>query len=113
MGGLQQQFYELRGEVDRAVSTMNSLKKEKRFDELRAYKSDVKGLMNVKGRVRALERYLDNWRKKRDRLMRRTDISVMVKAEMLQDLEAERDKRLAFIPELRKKANVPIFQGGL
>ena len=45
--------------------------------------------------------------------MRRTDISVMVKAEMLQDLEAERDKRLAFIPELRKKANVPIFQGGL
>ncbi len=113
MGGLQQQFYELRGEVDRAVSTINSLKKEKRFDELRAYKSDVKGLMNVKGRVRALERYLDNWRKKRDRLMRRTDISVMVKAEMLQDLEAERDKRLAFIPELRKKANVPIFQGGL
>ena len=113
MGGLQQQFYELRGEVDRAVSTMNSRKKEKRFDELRAYKSDVKGLMNVKGRVRALERYLDNWRKKRDRLMRRTDISVMVKAEMLQDLEAERDKRLAFIPELRKKANVPIFQGGL
>jgi hypothetical protein len=113
MGGLQQQFYELRGEVDRAVTTINSLKKEKRFDELRAYKSDVKGLMNVKGRVRALERYLDNWRKKRDRLMRRTDISVMVKAEMLQDLEAERDKRLAFIPELRKKANVPIFQGGL
>ena len=113
MGGLQQQFYELRGEVDRAVSTINNLKKEKRFDELRAYKSDVKGLMNVKGRVRALERYLDNWRKKRDRLMRRTDISVMVKAEMLQDLEAERDKRLAFIPELRKKANVPIFQGGL
>ena len=113
MGGLQQQFYELRGEVDRAVATMNSLKKEKRFDELRAYKSDVKGLMNVKGRVRALERYLDNWRKKRDRLMRRTDISVMVKAEMLQDLEAERDKRLAFIPELRKKANVPILQGGL
>jgi len=113
MGGLQQQFYELRGEVDRAVATINSFKQEKRFDELRAYKSDVKGLMNVKGRVRALERYLDNWRKKRDRLMRRTDISVMVKAEMIQDLEAERDKRLAFIPELRKKANVPILQGGL
>ena len=113
MGGLQQQFYELRGEVDRAVSTINNLKREKRFDELRAYKSDVKGLMNVKGRVRAMERYLDNWRRRRDRLMRRTDISVIVKAEMLQDLEAERDKRLAFIPELRKKANVPILQGGL
>ena len=30
-----------------------------------------------------------------------------------QELEAERDRRLAFIPELRKKANVPILQGGL
>jgi hypothetical protein len=113
MGGLQQQFYELRGEVDSAVQTLNSLRKQRRFDELGAYKSDVKGLMNVKGRVRAMERYLANWRNKRDRLMRRTDISVIVKAEMLQELEAERDRRLAFIPELRKKANVPILQGGL
>ena len=113
MGGLQQQFYELRGEVDSAVQTLNSLRKQRRFDELAAYKSDVKGLLNVKGRVRAMERYLDNWRNRRDRLMRRTDISVLVKAEMLQELEAERDKRLAFIPELRKKANVPILQGGL
>jgi len=113
MGGLQQQFYELRGEVDSAVQTLNSLRKQRRFDELGAYKSDVKGLLNVKGRVRAMERYLANWRNKRDRLMRRTDISVIVKAEMLQELEAERDKRLAFIPELRKKANVPILQGGL
>ncbi len=113
MGGLQQQFYELRGEVDSAVQTLNSLRKQKRFDELGAYKSDVKGLLNVKGRVRAMERYLANWRNRRDRLMRRTDISVLVKAEMLQELEAERDKRLAFIPELRKKANVPILQGGL
>ena len=113
MGGLQQQFYELRGEVDSAVQTLNSLRKQGRFDELKAYKSDVKGLINVKGRVRALERYLANWRKRRDRLMNRTDISVLMKAELLQDLETERDRRLAFIPELRKKANVPLLQGGL
>ena len=36
-----------------------------------------------------------------------------MKAELLQDLETERDRRLAFIPELRKKANVPLLQGGL
>jgi len=113
MGGYQQQFYELRGEVDSAVQTLNSLRKQKRFDELAAYKSDVKGLINVKGKVRSMERYLANWRNKRDRLMRRTDISVIVKAELLQDLEMERDIRLAFVPELRKKANVPILQGGL
>ena len=90
MGGYQQQFYELRGEVDSAVQTLNSLRKQKRFDELAAYKSDVKGLIKVKGKVRALERYL--WQigeTERDRLMRRTDISVIVKAELLQDLEME------------------------
>jgi hypothetical protein len=113
MGGYQQQFYELRGEVDSAVQTLNSLRKQKRFDELAAYKSDVKGLLKVKGKVRAMERYMSNWRNKRDRLMRRTDISVMVKAELLEDLEMEMKKRLAFVPELRKKANVPILQGGL
>ena len=113
MGGYQQQFYELRGEVDSAVQTLNSLRKQKRFDELAAYKSDVKGLIKVKGKVRAMERYMANWRNRRDRLMRRTDISVMVKADLLEELETEMKIRLAFVPELRKKANVPILQGGL
>ena len=45
--------------------------------------------------------------------MRRTDISVMVKADLLEELETEMKIRLAFVPELRKKANVPILQGGL
>ena len=52
-------------------------------------------------------------RNRRDRLMRRTDISVMVKADLLEELETEMKIRLAFVPELRKKANVPILQGGL
>ena len=88
---------------------MNSLKKEKRFDELRAYKSDVKGLMNVKGRVRALERYLDNWRKRRDRLLRNENMSVIAKSDKLREMELERDRRLAFVPELRKKASIPVI----
>jgi len=65
-GGLQQQFYELRFEVDRATQTLNSLRKQGRMDELDAYRSNTKGVLQVKGQVRALERYMDNWRKKRD-----------------------------------------------
>ena len=82
-GGYQQQFYELRGEVDRAVATINSLQKQQRFDELSAYRSNMQGVLNVKGQVRAIERYLDNWRKRRDRLMRDENISVSVKSDML------------------------------
>ena len=50
---------------------------------------------------------MENWRRQRDRLLRRTDISPMVKADMLRELEARRDKRLAIVPALRQKADVP------
>jgi hypothetical protein len=113
MGGLQQQFYELRGEVNKVTQTMNSLKKQKRFDELATYRANNQGTMNVENQVRSMERYLDNYRKKRDAIMRREDVSVSVKQGLLEDLVLERDKRLAFVPELRKKANVPIFTGNL
>jgi len=108
-GGLQQQFYELRSEVDKAVNTMNALKKQKRFDELSAYRSNMKGVVGVKGQVRALERYLDNWRKRRDRLLRNENMSVIAKSDKLREMELERDRRLAFVPELRKKARVPVI----
>ena len=108
-GGLQQQFYELRGEVDKAVATINSLKRDQRFDELSAYRSNMKGVIGVKGQIRALERYLDNWRKRRDRLMRNENISVIAKSDRLIEMKLERDKRLAFVPELRKRAEIPVI----
>ena len=107
-GGLQQQFYELRGEVDRAVATINSLKKEKRFDELSAYRTNRKGVLDIKGQVRALEKYLANFRERRNRLLRNENISVVEKSERLRQMEIERDKRLAFLPELRKRAELPV-----
>ena len=112
-GGLQQQFYDLRNEVDRAVQTMNKLKKSGRFDELQAYRTNMQGVLNVKGQIRAIEKYMDNWRKRRDVLLARTDINPLVKAELLEQLEMERDKRLSIITELKKKANVPAYQMGL
>ena len=108
-GGLQQQFYELRGEVDKAVATINSLKRDQRFDELSAYRSNMKGVIGVKGQIRALERYLDNWRKRRDRLMRNENISVIAKSDRLIEMKLERDRRLAFVPELRKRAEIPVI----
>ena len=109
-GGLQQQFYELRNEVNTVVQSMNLLRKQKRFDEYSAYRQNMKGVLSIKQQVRAMEKYLDNYRRKRDRILSRTDISPLQKANMLETLEIERDKRLAFVPELRKQANIPIFR---
>ena len=107
MGGYQQQFYKLREEVNTAVTTMNSLREDGRMDELYAYRNQVQGLLNAKGQVRALERYMRNWRKRRDRIINRTDINASTRGDMLLDLQIDRDKRLAMIPELRQKADIP------
>ena len=61
----------------------------------------------MKSQIRAIERYMANWRKRRDRLLRRTDVSPIVKSDMLRDMELDRDKRLAIIPTLRERADVP------
>tara|TARA_R110000824_G_scaffold101566_2_gene241205 strand:+ start:325 stop:7554 length:7230 start_codon:yes stop_codon:yes gene_type:complete len=106
-GGLQQQFYELREVVDGAVLTLNDLKRQGRFDELSSFREHNKGVFQVKGQIRAIERYMTNWRKRRDRLLRRDDLSPLVKSDMLRDMELERDKRLAIVPTLRERADVP------
>tara|TARA_R100001082_G_scaffold111253_1_gene94465 strand:- start:6719 stop:14662 length:7944 start_codon:yes stop_codon:yes gene_type:complete len=106
-GGLQQQFYELRSEVDTVVQTMNKLRADERFDELSAYRSNMQGLLNIKGQIRSMERYMANWRKRRDSLLRRTDISSAVKKDLLNQMELDRDRRLAMISLLRKRADIP------
>ena len=112
-GGLQQQFYELRGEVDSVVQTINKLNTDGRADEAVAYRSNMQGVLNVKGQIRSMERYLSAWRTRRNKLLQRDDISITVRSDMLRDMEIERDRRLAMIPELRKQANIPITSFGL
>ena len=111
-GGLQQQFYELRTEVDGAVQTINDLKNKGRMDEYNAYRNSMQGILNIKGQVRKMERYLTKWRKRRDAILRNKNISLTAKQDALERLELERDRRLAMVPELRKRANIPITHMG-
>ena len=109
-GGLQQQFYELRDEVRRVVQSTNKLRKAGRLEELASYRATNLDVLNVKGTVNALNRYLENWRMRRDNLLQRDDISAFAKRDLLDQLIAERDQRLSIVPELRKRANIPIVQ---
>ena len=68
-GGLQQQFYELRSEVNEAVQTMNKLQQENRLDELATYRADMLGVSSVKQSVRRLDKYLSDWRERRRKLL--------------------------------------------
>ena len=111
-GGLQQQFYELRNEVDGMTQTLNSLKKAGRMDEYYAYRNSMQGVLNVKNQVRKMERYLAKWRERRDKILQNKNMSLTAKQDALERLELERDRRLAMVPELRKRANIPITHMG-
>ena len=83
------------------------------MDEYNAYRNSMQGVLNIKGQVRKMERYLDKYRKRRDAILMNKNMSITAKQDALERLELERDRRLAMIPELRKKANIPITQMGI
>jgi hypothetical protein len=106
-GGLQQQFYELRGEVNQVVQTLNKLKDEGRTSEYISYRESHADVLNSRKAVLAIDRYMKNWRNKRDKILLSKTISPTVKAQLLKQLENERDRRLAAVPVIKDKANVP------
>ena len=106
---LQQQFYELRGEVNQVVQTRDRLKKEGRTDEYIAYRESPADIMNCQKAVLAIDRYMKNWRDKRDKIMLSKTISPTVKAQLLKQLENERDRRLAVVPVIKERANIPFM----
>jgi len=112
-GGLQQQFYELRTEVNKSVQTLNSLKKEKRMDEYRAYRETHADLLRLRTPILAIDRYMKNWRKRRDNVQRSKTIPPQKKKELLLQMEIERDRRLASVPALKKRADIPFADFGL
>ena len=107
-GGLQQQFYELREQSDKYQQSMNRLRKEGRLEDLRAYMQNKAGFARTRSQVLALERYMDNFRRRRDRVLNSIDLSPEQKKEIIEQMEMERDIRLAYVPELRKQASASV-----
>ena len=107
-GGLQQQFYELREESNRYIQTVNKLKKDGRIDDLRAYMQNNAGVARTRPQILALDRYMSNWRTRRDRVLNSKTITPQQKKEILEQMEVERDIRLAYMPELREQASFSI-----
>ena len=102
-GGYQQDFYELREMVNQAVAGINRAAKEGRLEDLRSLRHELAGLRDVRGQVRALDRYIQAWREKRDRLLR-SDLPERELRRRLQLMETERDIQLAIVPFLRDVA---------
>ena len=105
--GLEQQFYELRKESNRYVQTLSALKEQGRFKEAKALMANRKGVASTRAQVLALNRWLQKWRDRRDRILN-SDLSPSVKKEMIQQLQLQKSKRLAYVPELREQSDLPV-----
>ena len=50
---------------------------------------------------------MKNWRTKRDKVVMSKTLSPTVKAQLIKQLENERDRRLAVVPVIKDRANIP------
>lgn len=60
--GIKNDYYELRGEVDKAVNTFNNMRKTGRIEEAKEFLEENKALFTVKSQVNAIERQLTKLR---------------------------------------------------
>ena len=112
-GGLQEQFYELKTSLLKFTTTVNKLKKEGRSDELQLYFKNNEGIASTKKAVLRLDKYMKQYRKVRRRIELDDSLSAVEKRDRLFSLDAERNIRLAFVPELKKQADLRGWVGGL
>ena len=106
-GGLIQDFYTMRGELDRLIGTMNKLRKEGRLEEVEALMQSYGDLYRNKGRLRWIERYLSKWRNRRNFVMRDKTIDSSTRKDLIEQMNLERDRVLMEVPKIKAMVGSP------
>jgi len=104
---MQQQFYELKDEVHRAVGTLNKIKTKGQVDEYLTYQASKRDILDLQTAVNSIDRYLKRYRKHREQIID-SDLPADQKRALLRELDADKDLRLTVVPLLRDEANLPV-----
>ena len=107
--GLQEQYYELKGEVDQLVTTLNRLEDQGRFDEADALERARSNILDLKRDVNFLNKRIRRLRKEKDQVLRSDYYDAEEKAEVRREIDADINELLEYMPELMKEANLPMF----
>ena len=97
-GGYQEDLYELTEDMEKLITTLGQL--EERNDRgaaAREYEEENKPMFQNKRRLAYLKRRMDHWRRERDALFQRPDLSDEDKRNMLYRMFENRDDMLAEI----------------
>jgi len=108
--GRQQEFYDLIQELDEVVATLNSIT-ERDFKKGYKYRKKHEDILLWKGQLRFLERQMTDWRKGRDFLADRPDLSIAQKREKFENLLAVRLSILRSVGQImgELKTNKSLF----
>ena len=87
--GRQQDFYNLIKELDEVVSTLSSIE-ERDFKKAHKYADKHETILMWKSQLRFMERQMADWRKSRDFLADRPDLSIAQKRDRFENLLAVR-----------------------
>lgn len=97
-------YYELRGEVDKAVATYNDMVKTGRVEEAKEFYQDKKDLFAVKQQVNTIERQLTKLRDRTKVIYTSTKMSGEEKGAELERIKQIESRMLANINDLRRRA---------
>jgi hypothetical protein len=101
---MKNDYYELRGEVDKAVATYNNMLKTGRTEDAKEFYQDKKELFAVKQQVNTIERQLTKLRDRTKIIYASTKMSSEEKGAELDRIKQIENRMLANINDLRKRA---------
>jgi hypothetical protein len=101
---LKNDYYELRGEVDKAVATYNNMVKTGRGEEAKEFFGENKELFAVKSQVNTIERQLTKLRDRSKVIYASTKMSSEEKGAELDRIKQMENRMLANINDIRRRA---------
>jgi hypothetical protein len=107
--GLQEQFYELKDEVDELVGTMRDLAKKDRIDEYEAFTASRTHVTDIINDVRYLDKHLAKLRREKNAVMASDYFDAEYKAETKRHIDAQINELLKIVPSLARRAKLPAF----
>ena len=107
--GLQEQFYELKNEVDELVGTMRDLVKKGRLDEYQAFLASRSHLRGVMADVNYMNKEITRLRNHKNAVMSSDYFDAEYKAQIKREIDAQINEILKTVPELTRSAKLPAF----
>jgi len=101
---MKNDYYELRGEVDKAVATYNNMVKTGRGEDAKEFYAENKDLFAVKTQVNTIERQLTKLRDRTKYIMASTKMSSEDKGAEVERIKQVEDRMLANINDIRRRA---------